>query len=170
MLNKKELEIKPLTKEYYDENLKFLNSVIRESHFLARRNEISHEESLQFIDTYFNHPNTIYLIALHKHKVIGHISSLPRLEDLLEHIVNIGYLVHPDYRKKGVASILMENLIFSAKRTDGIKIMVAEVAADNKGSINLLKKYGFKEFGRLIKAFKKIDENFVDLLYFSIHL
>jgi len=170
MLNKKELEIKPLTKKYYDDNLKLLNSVIKESHFLARRHKISYEESLQFIDTYFKHPNTIYLVALHKQKLVGHISSLPRLEDLLDHIVNIGYLVHPNYRKKGVASSLMEKLIFAAKQTNSIKIMVAEVAADNNASINLLKKYGFKEFGRLINGFKIIDENFVDLLYFSIYL
>ena len=170
MFSKKELKIKPITKKYYKENLTLLNSVIRESYFLARKNEISYEESEQFIDTYFNHPNTIYLIALYKRKLIGHISSLPRFEDLLSHIVNIGYIVHSDYRKKGVASMLMKNLIFKAKQKNSIKIMVAEVAADNIASINLLKKYDFKEFGCLINGFMKKDDEFVDFLYFSMHL
>ncbi len=171
MFSKKELKIKPITKKYYEENLTLLNSVIRESHFLARKNEISYEESEQFIDTYFNQPNTIYLIALYKRKLIGHISSLPRFEDLLSHIVNIGYTVHSDYRKKGVASRLMENLIIEAKKKEKtIRILVAEVAVDNIASINLLKKYGFKEFGCLINGFMKKDDEFVDFLYFSMHL
>ena len=170
MFNIEELEIQPLTTEYYDENLQLLNSVIRESHFLARKNEISDEESMQFIDTYFEHPNTIYLIALYKQILIGHISSLPRLEDRLSHIVNIGYIVHSNFRKNGVASMLMENLIIETKQKKNIKIMVAEVAADNIASINLLKKYSFNEFGRLFNGLMKKDEYFVDFLYFSKYL
>ena len=54
---KEDLKIKPITKKYYEENLTLLNSVIRESHFLARKKEISYEESEQFLDTYFNHPS-----------------------------------------------------------------------------------------------------------------
>ena len=171
MFSKKELKIKPITKKYYEENLTLLNSVIRESHFLARKIEISYEESKQFLDTYFNHPNSIYLIALYKRKLIGHISSLPRFEDLLSHIVNIGYIVHSDYRKKGVAARLMENLITEAKKKEKtIRILIAEVASDNIASINLLKKYDFKEFGRLINGFMKKEDEFVDFLHFSKHL
>ena len=171
MFSKKELKIKPITKKYYEENLTLLNSVIRESHFLARKKEISYEDSEQFLDTSLYHPNTIYLIALYRGKLIGHISSLPRFEDLLSHIVNIGYIVHSDYRKKGVASRLMENLITEArKKKKSIKILIAEVAADNIASINLLKKYDFKEFGHLFNGFMKKDDEFVDFLYFSKHL
>ncbi|MFX0187185.1 MAG: GNAT family N-acetyltransferase [Candidatus Hodarchaeota archaeon] len=170
MFNIEDLEIQPLTTKYYDENLDLLNSVIRESHFLAQKNEISNEESRQFIDTYFEHPNTIYLIALYKQKLIGHISSIPRSEGRLSHIVNIGYIVHSNFRKKGVASRLMENLIIEAKEKSTIKIMVAEVAADNIASINLLKKYDFNEFGCLFNGLMKKEEEFVDFLYFSKYL
>jgi len=171
MFSKKELKIKPITKKYYEENLNLLNSVIRESHFLARKKEISYEESKQFLDTCLYHPNTIYLIALYKRKLIGHISSLPRLEDLLSHIVNIGYIVHSDYREKGVASSLMESLFTEARKKEKtIRILVAEVAADNIASISLLKKYGFKEFGCLSNGMLVENEEYVDLLSFSKYL
>lgn len=168
---KDKLEIKPLTPEFRKKNLKILNSVIKESHFLARRNEITKKENEQFIEYYTKLPNTIYLIALYKGKLIGNICALPRPEDLLSHIVAIGYLVDSKYRGNGVCSALMENLIAEAKNREGIKIMIAEVAADNVPSQNILKKYEFNELRRLKDGMMKKEkgEGFVDLLSFSKH-
>lgn len=164
------VKVQAITKEYFKENINLMNLVAKESHFLARTRDATHEDTTNFIRTYSKHSNTIYLIALYEQKLIGHIFSLPRLEDLLGHIVNIGYLVHPDYRKKGVCSILMERLIREAKRKENIKIMVAEVAADNIPSQKLLNRFDFKEFGKLSYGMMKNEIEFVDLLYFSKHL
>ena len=165
-----QLIITRILPEYYEANLDLLNVTIRESHFLARRNEISLEESNYFMKNVLNYPNTIYLIALYLDKVIGHISAIPRFEDLLEHVLNIGYLVHRDFRGKQVGTRLMEQLIIEAKTQGRVKILVAEVAEDNLVSISLLKKFKFTEFGRLPCGMMKKDESFVDLLYYSKHL
>jgi len=63
--NIEDLEIKPITPTYYKENLELLNTVIKESHFLARINEISFQQSQEFMGYYLKFPNTIYLIALY---------------------------------------------------------------------------------------------------------
>ncbi|TFG03148.1 MAG: GNAT family N-acetyltransferase [Promethearchaeota archaeon] len=168
--NLNQLKIKPLTPEYYDQNLELLNSGISENHFLARMNPVTKEESMGFVDHFSQFSNTIYLIATLKDKLVGHIFALPRIEELLSHIVNIGYLVHVDYRKIGVCSKLMDALIEEARRKRNIRIMIAEVAEDNEASINVLKKFGFTEFGKVRRGFMKKNEEFIDLLYFSKHL
>jgi len=43
---------------------------------------------------------------------------------LLSHIVNIGYIVHSDYRKIGVGSSLMENLIIEARKVPWFRILI----------------------------------------------
>ena len=164
------LEIKPLTSEYYDENLKLLNSTIKESHFLARDKEVSYEEGQAFLDTYIDHPSTVYLIALYDEKLIGHMFCIPRFEDLLSHTVIIGYLIHSDYRKKGVGSILMVRLLDEINKIGYIKILTAEVASDNVASQKLLMKYDFKEFGRLKNGLMTKSNKTVDLISFSKHL
>ena len=123
-----------------------------------------------FLKTVLNYPNTIYLIALYQNEVIVHISAIPRFEDLLEHVLNIGYLVHRDFRGNHVGSKLMGRLIDEAKSQHRVKILVAEVAEDNLVSINLLKKFNFTEFGRLPSGMMNKDERFVDLLYYSYQL
>ena len=166
----KDLEIRTLTEKYYEENLKLLNETIKESHYLARDKEVSYEEGQSFIDTYFDHPSTVYLIAFYDGKLIGHMFCIPRLEDLLRHTVNIGYLVHTDYRKKCVGSILMEKLLNEVGKKGNIKILTAEVASDNFASQKLLMKYGFKKFGRLLNGLMTKSNKYVDLLSFSKHL
>ena len=166
----KDLEIKTLTPEYYDENLKLLNATIKESHFLARDKEVSYEEGQAFIDTYIDHPSTVYLIALDNGKLIGHMFAIPRFEDLLHHTVIIGYLIHSDYRRKGIGSMLMERLLDKVRKKGNIKILTAEVASDNVASQKLLKKNGFKEFGRLLNGLMTKSNEYVDLLSFSKHL
>jgi RimJ/RimL family protein N-acetyltransferase len=170
MFNKKDLEIKPISPEYYDENLELLNTTIKESHFLARDKDVSYEEGQAFIDTYLDHPNTIYLIALHNGKLIGHMFCIPRFEDLLLHTVIVGYLVHSDYRKQDIGSILMERLLNDVKKNGDIKILTAEVASDNVASQKLLMKYDFKEFGRLKNGLMIKSNEYVDLISFSKHL
>jgi len=170
MFNLKDLEITRLTEKYYEENLNLLNQTIKESHFLARDKEVSYEEGQAFIDTYIDHPSTVYLIALNNGKLIGHMFCIHRFEDLLRHTVIIGYLIHSDYRRKGIGSILMKQLLDKTKKIGNIEILTAEVASDNVASQKLLMKYGFKEFGRLLNGLMIKSNEYVDLISFSKHL
>ena len=165
--NLKLVKVKPLTLEYYKENLELLNNIIKESHYLARNKEISEEENQDFIDVFLDNQNATYLIALYNEKLIGNIASLPRFEDLLSHITSIGYIVHPDYRLKRVATLLIERLLEEIKKKGFIKILTAEVALDNIASIKLLKKFGFEEYGRIKNGLKVGTNNYIDLLSFS---
>ncbi len=150
--NIEDLEIKSITPLYYKQNLELLNTIIKESHYSARIKEISNDQSQEFMDYILNFLNSTYLIALYDEMIIGHIFALPQVEELIGHIVNIGYNVKSEYKDKGVGSMLMEHLIIEANKKGNVKIMIAEVVLDNRASKNLVKKYNFHLFGKISRA------------------
>ena len=164
--NPLKIEIVEMTRDNISENLDLLNQVIREGHFLASKKEISKMEANDFFTFWVESKLSIYLIARYMGKLVGHISNRPREEDRLNHIGAIGYLVHHDFRKMGIASMLMEKIIELSKN-QGFKILVAEVSHDNIASLALLKKFQFKKFGRLKKALKVKENDYRDIIMLS---
>lgn len=60
------------------------------------------------------------------------------------HITNVA--VHPDYRRKHLGSILVEQLI-ETTRCEGLKQYTLEVRVSNQAAISLYEKFGFREAG-----------------------
>lgn len=69
-----------------------------------------------------------YVIGLTKRWGEGHVLSLA---------------VHPDYRRRGVATALMKELLERFK-SEGARAARLEVQVSNKAAINLYRKLGFK--------------------------
>lgn len=81
-----------------------------------------------------------YRVILKDGRVIGYGGMWAMLDEA--HITNIA--IHPEYRGYGYGSILLEDMIDTAKR-NGIKDMTLEVRVNNSSAIGLYKKYGFTE-------------------------
>lgn len=109
-----------------------------------QKNELKNE--------FINNPYTKVLVFIENNKVIGFI-HINEIYDRYE-INNI--FVLDEYRKKGIASQLMDNIIKLGKDT-GIINITLEVRKDNVNAINLYKKYGFVE-----KAIRKNYYNGID--------
>ncbi|MHA1804648.1 MAG: GNAT family N-acetyltransferase [Promethearchaeota archaeon] len=170
VFNHESLKIIPITEKYYEENLNLLNSVIIESDFLARNTLLTFQDTMNFFKTILPLPGMLYLIALYHDTLIGHVSCIPRSEEKLSHVANIGYIVHANYRKKGVGSCLMEELIKRVKEKNVIKILMAEVAIENVASIKLLEKFQFKKSGQIVKGMLKKPGAFLDILLYAKYL
>ena len=56
--------------------------------------------------------------------------------------------LHPDHTRKGLGSLLLEQLVAHAK-AQGIEILLANVSSLNKPSLRFHQKHGFTECGRL---------------------
>lgn len=80
-------------------------------------------------------------------KIIGNAMLFGKGKGRVRHRAEIGWGVHPDYTRKGIATRLIYSLIKEAKRI-GFKRLEAEVAIKNKASIRLAKRMGFKIEGR----------------------
>lgn len=75
-------------------------------------------------------------------KIIGYICWWI-IEDEI-HILNLA--IHPDFRRKGVASALLENLVSYAYE-NRISLLTLEVRRFNSPAIQLYKKFGFRVTG-----------------------
>jgi RimJ/RimL family protein N-acetyltransferase len=58
-------------------------------------------------------------------------------------IANLGYHIHPDYRRQGIGLKLSKKVMKIAKKS-GIKTIIVQTEADNIGAIVLARKLGFE--------------------------
>lgn len=77
------------------------------------------------------------------------------------HRGELGWGVHPDYARKGIATKLVETIIKEAK-TRGFKRIEAEAALKNVASVKLAKKFGFKIEGIRKKGLLLDNGKYVD--------
>lgn len=112
-----------------------------------------------------NHP---VLVAETDNKVAGFISygpfrPWPAYKYTVEHSVH----VHKDFRRQGIASLLLEKMIEIAKQ-NGVHAIIGGVDAANDASIKLHEQSGFKEVGCLKQVGYKfnqwLDLKFVELV------
>jgi ribosomal-protein-alanine N-acetyltransferase len=66
----------------------------------------------------------------------------------------LGFSVHPDFRRRGVATKLLQHGIAWADAND-IHKLTAEVMTHNAGALALLQELGFAEEGYLVNQFRR---------------
>lgn len=68
----------------------------------------------------------------------------------LRYTAEVSYYIHNDYQRKGLGSKLLKHAIAMCPRLE-IKTLFAILMETNNGSIKLLEKHGFKQWGHLPK-------------------
>jgi len=101
----------------------------------------------------------VYLVAKIEGKVIGYIGSWMVIDEC--HITNIA--VHPNYRRNGVASKLVKELL---KYCDehGIFYILLEVRTNNVVAQSLYQKFGFELDGIRKNYYKNTDGTYDDAI------
>lgn len=98
------------------------------------------------------HTATLYPIYVYKvnNKVLGWISISPYRKGrmALKNTVEVSYYIHPNFKNKGIGSLLLGYAINACKALNYTNI-IAIVIDKNVKSIMLLKKYNFKKWGKL---------------------
>ena len=85
----------------------------------------------------------LWWVALNDDTVVGYIGSQTVCGET--DMMNIA--VHPDWRRRGIAEILIQQLVMELKRI-GSGSLALEVRASNAPAIALYQKLGFKQEGR----------------------
>ena len=85
----------------------------------------------------------VWMVALDGDRVVGYIGSQTAADET--DMMNVA--VHPDYRRQGIAQILIELLIPELKRRCSTSLSL-EVRASNEPAKQLYEKLGFVEVGR----------------------
>lgn len=100
-----------------------------------------------------------YLVAKLDDKIIGYIGSWMVVDEC--HITNIA--VHSDYRRNGVASKLVEELLKYCNE-HGISYVLLEVRLNNFPAQKLYEKYGFHSDGIRKGYYKNPDGTYDDAM------
>ena len=89
-----------------------------------------------------NNRLSLWFVAVQEEQVIGYVGSQTVLGET--DMMNIA--VHPNYRKQGVGTELIEHLI-EALALRGSHSLMLEVRISNEAAISVYKKLGFTEVG-----------------------
>ena len=84
-----------------------------------------------------------WLVAMEENQVAGYIGS----QTVMDETDMMNVAVHPDYRRKGIAEALINDLVENLKKM-GSHCLTLEVRASNVPAITLYEKLGFTEIGR----------------------
>lgn len=111
------------------------------------------------LDKMFNEEfNRIY-VAEDNNKVIGMLMVIVLYETC--EILNI--VVEKDYRKKKIASNLLDTLI--SELDESVEMITLEVAVNNEAAINLYKKFGLEVISTRKKYYDNVDAYLMGVKY-----
>ncbi|PIN94795.1 hypothetical protein COU61_00030 [Candidatus Pacearchaeota archaeon CG10_big_fil_rev_8_21_14_0_10_35_13] len=113
-------------------------------------------------ESWNNKNNSYMIIAINdKRKIIGLCVVIGREEGRMKHRVELGWLVHPDHARKGIATRMLKEVIRRIKK-DKIKRAEAEIAIKNTASIKLVKKFGFIKESKREKGLTLDNGKYID--------
>ena len=112
----------------------------------------SREERELWFESHNNEEYPLYVAVL-KEMVVAYcyFSAYRPRRHALRYAAEISYFVHEEFRRQGIGSALMNHLVTLAPGL-GFKTLLAILLEHNTGSISLLEKYGFREWGRIPSA------------------
>ncbi len=122
---------------------------------------------------WFNaHPPPKYplLVATQDKKIIGYLTISAYREGRYAFLgtAEISYYIHFQHHRQGIASQLMQYTIELCPSLK-IKNLIAMLLGSNHGSIKLLEKFGFKEWGKMPQI-AEFDNIKVDHLFYGKHI
>ena len=85
----------------------------------------------------------LWMVALSGDMVVGYVGS----QTVCGETDMMNVAVHPDYRRKGIGGILIEQLIMELKQRESSSLTL-EVRSSNEPGIALYEKLGFRQAGR----------------------
>ena len=129
--------------------------------------EVDLEERQLWFAKHKENSHPIYTAELDG-RVVGYGSLLPYRpgRKAMRKVAEVSFFLHFNYHKKGIGSALLAYMMTDCPRL-GIGSLIAILLDSNYGSIALLKKHGFEEWGRM-PGIIEFEEKICDHLYYGI--
>ena len=163
------MEIRIARQEDLPEINRIYNQAVRQRFSTAHLEPVSLEERKRWFSLHDPQRFPVYVSTLDQ-DVVGWVSLGPYREDrqALAHVAEVSYYVDEKERGKGIGSLLMDSALRIAADL-GYSVLIAILLDKNPASIGLLKKFGYKEWGRM-PGIALIDGHTADHLYYGLRL
>ena len=156
----------------YGEGDEFYGITVPESRKVAKKyKDLSFSELQILIKSRIHEERLIALLILAyqyqkgddklKQKIVAHIGYHFKKSGRDRHVIDLGWIVHPDYEGQGIGSKMLKSILEDAKKR-GFKRAEAEMAIKNIGSWKIALKNGFKIEGIKKKALLTDDGEYID--------
>jgi len=139
--------------EDLDDLMDFINSLVREEALILREKEVSRIEEAEWLAerlVSLEKDEIIYFVTEVDGKVVAS-AEITKRRGHQKHVGVLGVAVKSGHRRLGIATKLIEALLEEAKK-QGLKVIILDVYEKNLPALNLYKRIGFKEVGRIPKA------------------
>jgi len=143
------MTIRPSTTKDIAEIIKIYNHAVDEKFATADSEHVTIESRKDWFAQHSPDTYPIY-VAEEKSEIIGWCSLSPHRpgRKALRTVAEISYYIHKDHRRKGIANLLINHTLESAKAL-GFKNLISILLDLNKPSIHMLEKFGFEKWGHL---------------------
>jgi RimJ/RimL family protein N-acetyltransferase len=129
---------------------RFINGLVDEETFeySGKQSVKDEKEYIESLIEEIHKQNGVHIIAtFNDEKVAG--ADLTNLGYKRDHVVELQLYVRSDFRGDGIGTLLIQDLENEIKKLSSIKLIILTCFGKNVGAINLYKKNGYQECGRL---------------------
>lgn len=159
--------IEPATEKHLDGILEIYNDAILNTTAIYNYKPYTKTDIEKWFTDKQKEKHPVY-VAIVDNRVAGFTSyGAFRVRPAYKYSVEHSVYVHPDFRRRGIAKILLKRIIDAAKENN-YHAIVAGIDADNKVSVELHKQFGFEIVGNIkqvgYKFGKWLDLTFMELL------
>ncbi len=165
---KQNLNIRFARKNDLSAILDIFNQAIRSRNACGFMEEVDLEERQDWFAFHNENLHPIYTAELDG-RVIGYGSLSPYRpgRKAMRKVVEVSFFLDYNHHKEGIGSVLLKHMMADCPRL-GIESLIAILLDTNHGSIALLKKHGFEEWGRM-PGIIHFENKVCDHLYFGIN-
>ncbi|MBU0509075.1 GNAT family N-acetyltransferase [bacterium] len=162
------IEVKPLLVEDIAV-LRELHRALSESERALLREDVLDPHYESEIKRQITDEHVYRLVAWHKGKIIASVAMHRNRRRWMRHTTGMRVIVHPDYRRHGVALVLMEECIPYAQEY-GIEKLYMHIMPAQQGAINLAKQFGFHREATLRDHVKDKYGSYHDIRVYAIDI
>lgn len=102
-------------------------------------------------------------VVTHGDKIVGSFTIRTNKPGYGNHVANAGYMVHKDYRGRGVAQTMCNVSLKEAKKLGYLAMQFNFVVASNTAAVTVWQKMGFRIVGTVPKAFRHATLGLTDV-------
>ncbi len=140
------------TKHDLDALLTYINALSKEQTYIRYQGEeITLEEETQYLTSQLKRieqKQSVQLLVFSEGELIGN-TSIDLFDKTESHKGLLGISIAKDYRGKGIGKLLLKHILEEVKTLPKLRIITLAVYSVNNLAIEMYKKFGFVEYGRL---------------------